>query len=57
MVGETPLIDIGATARGNNIPAEEFDTLPKGRSFQALANASPSVNSSVGTVASRAESR
>ena len=31
---ESSLIDIGGTARGNNIPAEEFKSLPKGRSFE-----------------------
>jgi hypothetical protein len=44
VVGESPLIDIASTARGNNIPAEEFDNLPKGRSFESLAAAAPSVN-------------
>jgi len=44
VVGETPLIDVGSTLRGNNIPAEEFDKMPKGRSFESLANALPSVN-------------
>jgi hypothetical protein len=45
VVGETPLIDVGSTLRGNNIPAEEFDKMPKGRSFESLANALPSVTS------------
>jgi outer membrane receptor protein involved in Fe transport len=45
VVGETPLIDVGATVRGHNVPAEEFDVMPKGRSFQSLATSSPSVNS------------
>ena len=44
VVGESPLIDVGSTLRGNNIPAEEFDKIPKGRSFESLAAASPSVN-------------
>ncbi len=44
IVGETPLIDIGATTRGHNVPAEEFDIMPKGRSFQSLAVTAPSVN-------------
>jgi outer membrane receptor protein involved in Fe transport len=44
VTGESPLIDIASTARGNNIPAEEFDNLPKGRSFESLAAAAPSVN-------------
>ncbi len=44
VVGETPLIDISATGRGHNVPAEEFETMPKGRSFQDLAASAPSVN-------------
>ena len=42
VVADTPLIDIGSTTRQRNIPAEEFDTIPKGRSFQSLATALPS---------------
>ena len=53
VVGESPLIDVQSTARGNNIPAEEFDNLPKGRSFETLAAASPSVNSGRSRAASR----
>ena len=44
VLGESSLIDVGSTARGNNIPAEEFENLPKGRSFESLAAAAPSVN-------------
>ena len=44
VIGESPLIDVGSTLRGNNIPAEEFEKIPKGRSFESLAAASPSVN-------------
>ena len=44
VLGESPLIDIASTARGNNIPAEEFENLPKGRSFESLAATAPSVN-------------
>ena len=44
VLGESSLIDLGSTARGNNIPAEEFQNLPKGRSFESLAAALPSVN-------------
>jgi hypothetical protein len=40
----SPLIDLGSTTHQKNIPAEEFDVIPKGRSFQALATALPSVN-------------
>jgi outer membrane receptor protein involved in Fe transport len=45
VVGAAPLLDMTTTARGHNIPAEEFDVLPKGRSFQSLAFTAPSVNS------------
>jgi Carboxypeptidase regulatory-like domain/TonB-dependent Receptor Plug Domain len=40
----SPLIDTQSTLVAHNITAEEFDRLPKGRSFQALMAASPSVN-------------
>ena len=40
----TPLIDVASTTHQKNIPAEEFEVMPKGRSFQALATALPSVN-------------
>ncbi len=40
----TPLIDVASTTQHRNIPAEEFDVIPKGRSFQALAASLPSVN-------------
>jgi len=39
-----PLIDTQSTLVAHNITSEEFDRLPKGRSFQALMAASPSVN-------------
>ena len=39
-----PLIDTASTAIAHNVTAEEFDRLPKARSFQSLATASPSVN-------------
>ena len=45
VVGQTSQIDIGSTTHQKNIPAEEFDVIPKGRSFQNLATALPSVNS------------
>jgi hypothetical protein len=44
VTGEAPLIDISSTLRGQNVPAEEFDALPKGRSFQDMARTAPSVN-------------
>lgn len=39
-----PLIDTTNTTMANNITAEEFDRLPKARSFQGLAVISTSVN-------------
>ena len=45
VVEATPLVDLSGTATGHNIPAEEFQELPKGRSFQGLLNLSPSVMS------------
>jgi hypothetical protein len=41
----SPLIDVTGVAVSHNVTAEEFDRLPKARSFQSLALASPSVNS------------
>lgn len=41
----SPLIDTQSTMVTHNITAEEFDRLPKARSFQGLLAASPSVNS------------
>src|SRR5947209_3527579 len=40
-----PLIDTQGVTRSNNINAEEFNNLPKTRSFQSLALFAPSVNS------------
>jgi len=46
MVSESaPLIDTIGVTRSNNINAEEFNNLPKSRSFQSLALLAPSVNS------------
>lgn len=42
---QAPLIDFSGTTIAHNVTAEEFDRLPKPRSFQQLALASPSVNS------------
>jgi hypothetical protein len=39
-----PLIDTAGTTISHNITAEEFDRLPKGRTFEALGLTSPSVN-------------
>ena len=40
-----PLIDTSRVSISHNVTAEEFDRLPKARTFQSLALASPSVNS------------
>jgi hypothetical protein len=42
---EAPLIDTSRTSIAHNVTAEEFNRLPKARTFQSLAMASPSVNS------------
>jgi hypothetical protein len=39
-----PLIDVSGTTVATNVLAEEFDKLPKARSFQSLVIAAPSVN-------------
>jgi hypothetical protein len=41
---ESPLIDTKSTTIAHNVTAEEFDRIPKGRTFQNLAISSPSVN-------------
>lgn len=45
-----PLIDTTTVLKATNISTEEFENLPKGRSFQSMAVLSPSVNA--GTVES-----
>ncbi len=40
----TPLVDQRSTLIAHNVNAEEFDRLPKGRSFQSIAFSSPSVS-------------
>src|SRR5690242_2988982 len=40
-----PLIDTTSTMIAHNITSEEFDRLPKARTFQSLVTLSPSVNS------------
>src|SRR3989338_1762620 len=40
-----PLIDLSSTTIGHNVTAEEFDRLPKARSFQGIFLTSPSVSS------------
>ena len=44
VTAESPLIDTKNTTIAHNVTAEEIDRIPKGRSFQNLALASPSVN-------------
>ena len=41
---ESPLIDTKSTTIAHNVTAEEFDRIPKGRTFQNIAISSPSVN-------------
>lgn len=41
---ESPLLDITSTAIAHNVTSEEFDRLPKTRTFQSMAISSPSVN-------------
>jgi hypothetical protein len=40
----SPLVDQRSTLIAHNVTAEEFDRLPKGRSFQSIALSAPSVN-------------
>ena len=40
----TPLIDLRSTLIAHNVSAEEFDRMPKGRSFQSIAFTAPSVS-------------
>ena len=39
-----PLVDTRSTLITHNVTAEEFDRMPKGRSFQSIAMTAPSVN-------------
>lgn len=43
VVATASLIDTTTTAVGHNVTQEEFSRIPKGRTFQSLANSSPSV--------------
>ena len=45
ITAEAPLIDTSRTSISHNVTSEEFSRLPKARTFQSLALASPSVNS------------
>jgi hypothetical protein len=46
MVADVPsAIDLGATLVAHNVTEDEFDRMPKARSFQDVALTSPSVNS------------
>ena len=40
----TPLVDVRSTLVAHNVTAEEFERIPKGRSFQSMAMRAPSVN-------------
>src|SRR4051812_15772026 len=42
-----PLVDARSTLIAHNVSAEEFDRLPKGRSFQSVAMTAPSVNEGI----------
>jgi hypothetical protein len=44
VTAESPLIDTRSTTIAHNVTAEEIERIPKGRTFQNLAVASPSVN-------------
>jgi hypothetical protein len=39
-----PLVDMRGTLVAHNVTAEEFERIPKGRSFQSMAARAPSVN-------------
>ncbi len=43
VVGQSPLIDVKNTARGQVLTAETFNALPKGRSFDSLVTILPGV--------------
>jgi hypothetical protein len=43
VVEATPLVDTTSTTIGHNVTTEEFDRLPKGRTFQSMALTAPSV--------------
>ena len=45
VTGTTPQIDVKSPTVAHNVTAEEFDRIPKARSFQGLALTAPSVNS------------
>ena len=45
VIETAPLIDLSSTAVGHNVTSQEFDQLPKARTFQSLLTTSPSVTS------------
>lgn len=47
VIATAPLLDLTDSAISSDVPAEEFDRIPKARSFQSLLFLSPSVNSGV----------
>ncbi len=44
VTGAAPLVDVRSTVIQHNVTAEEFNQLPKARSFQSIALTAPSVN-------------
>jgi hypothetical protein len=42
--GIAPLVDVRSTLLAHNVTEEEFERIPKGRSFQSMAVRAPSVN-------------
>ena len=49
----TKQLELSSVTLAHNVTSEEFDRLPKGRSFQSIAMAAPGVNSA----RSKADSR
>ncbi len=47
VIEDSPMIDLSKPSVGHNVTSEEFDRLPKARSFQGLLLTSPSVTSGV----------
>jgi hypothetical protein len=48
VTGSAPLVDVRSTVVQHNVTAEEFNQLPKARSFQSIALTAPSVNQGEG---------
>ena len=47
VIESVPMVDLSSTTVGHNVTADEFDRLPKARSFQGMLLTSPSVTSGV----------